>query len=315
MGVATHDWELWSTHARRVVTDAARLPEAVATATALLDEVELAASRFRDDSELRRLRSRLDQEGGPVPISPLLRHLVAIALDAAEHTGGAVDPTVGRALVELGYDRDIGDLRAPGAVDGLGDGEDGAVVERPVFGWRSVELTAGGISLPPGVELDLGATAKAAAADLVAQRISDQLGTGVLVSLGGDIATAGPAPAGDWQVTVRDGADQPPAHVALPAGAALATSSTLQRRWRHGGRTVHHILDPFTSLPAEPVWRTVSVAAGRCADANAASTAVVVKGATGPRWLRERGLTARLVDHTGRVHLVGGWPAEQDHAA
>jgi thiamine biosynthesis lipoprotein len=169
--------------------------------------------------------------------------------------------------------------------------------------------------MPPGVVLDLGATAKAAAADLLATRIHEQLGAGVLVSLGGDIATAGRAPAGGWQVLVQDGDHDPVSHVALPAGGALATSSTARRTWERDGRTLHHILDPATGLPAESPWRTVSVAAETCAAANTASTAAVVRGVEGVRWLQAHHLTARLVSTDGGVLLLGGWPAERHPGA
>jgi thiamine biosynthesis lipoprotein len=89
----------------------------------------------------------------------------------------------------------------------------------------------------------------------------------------------------------------------------LATSSTAARRWKRGGDVLHHILDPRTGLPAEPVWRTVSVKASSCADANAASTAAVIRGRRAPGWLAGLGLPARLVDATGVVFTVAGWPA------
>jgi thiamine biosynthesis lipoprotein len=73
---------------------------------------------------------------------------------------------------------------------------------------------------------------------------------------------------------------------------------------------LHHILDPRTGLPAEPVWRTVSVAAGSCADANTASTAAVIRGRRALGWLAQLGLPARLVDATGVVFTVAGWPDE-----
>jgi thiamine biosynthesis lipoprotein len=140
----------------------------------------------------------------------------------------------------------------------------------------------------------------------------------VLVSLGGDIAVAGPPPAGGWQVRVQDvtgdPADPPPgryAQVAIAAGG-LATSSTSARRWRRGGDVLHHILDPRTGLPAGPAWRTVSVAAGSCADANAASTAAVVRGRPALGWLAALGLPSRLVDETGAVFTVAGWPEESE---
>ena len=88
------------------------------------------------------------------------------------------------------------------------------------------------MTVPPGVLLDLGAPAKAVAADQCAKRVHEATGSGVLINLGGDIATAGPAPDGGWQVLVQDPDDDPPSSVALPSGAALATSSTIRRRWR-----------------------------------------------------------------------------------
>jgi thiamine biosynthesis lipoprotein len=107
-------------------------------------------------------------------------------------------------------------------------------------------------------------------------------------------------------------ADPPAGPYALIAihDGGLATSSTTARRWQRGGDVLHHILDPRTGLPAEPVWRTVSVAAGTCADANAASTAAVIRGRRALGWLAQLGLPARLVDTTGVVFTLAGWPDE-----
>ena len=76
------------------------------------------------------------------------------------------------------------------------------------------------------------------------------------------------------------------------------------------GAPVHHLIDPATGLPVREAWRTVSVCAASCVDANIASTAAIVKGAGGLDWLRATGLPARLVAEDGSVQLIGGWPAE-----
>ncbi|MGZ4457234.1 MAG: FAD:protein FMN transferase [Nocardioides sp.] len=296
--VAAHEWDLWSTRARLVVTEPAALDEAVARVRVLLDEVELAASRFRDDSEVRTLTPGPD---GTVRVSPMLADLLTEALVAAGETDGAVDPTVGAALSALGYDRDIRLVESGGRM---------RAVVRPVPGWQLLRLDGRLLTVPAGLELDLGATAKAVAADRAAALVAHTLGVGVLVSLGGDIATAGPAPLGDWQVEVRDDPADPVAHVALPAGSAVATSSTARRTWTRGGETLHHIVDPATGRSADPVWRTVTVAATTCSAANAAATAAVVKGRQALPWLRDHALPARLVARDGSVHHVAGWPAE-----
>jgi thiamine biosynthesis lipoprotein len=148
------------------------------------------------------------------------------------------------------------------------------------------------------------------AADRCAARVHRDTGSGVLVNLGGDIATAGAAPDGGWQVLVHDAPDDPTSRVALPSGAALATSSTIRRRWRCGADVVHHILDPRTGWTADPVWRTVSVAARTCLAANTVTTAAVVRGRSAVDWIRTVDFPARLVDADRRVHTLGGWPTE-----
>ena len=133
---------------------------------------------------------------------------------------------------------------------------------------------------------------------------------GVLVELGGDVATAGAGPDGGWQVLVRDTDDDPAAQITLKPGWALATSSTVRRSWRRGGVRLHHIVDPRTAAQAAPVWRSATVAAPTCTEAKTAATAAIVLGRDAPRWLAERGHTARLVDQRHRVVRVGDWPRE-----
>jgi thiamine biosynthesis lipoprotein len=292
---ATYRFEVWSTRASVVVTDPSALGAAVEIVRAGLDEIDRACSRFRADSEL----STLTQ--GTSRLSPMLADLVGTALDAAEASGGLVDPTVGSALDALGYDRSIELLPADGAPVRL---------VPSVPGWRRVHLYGDRLELPPDVALDLGATAKARAADLLARRAAETTRVGVLVELGGDLATAGPAPHEGWQVLVRDTDDDPACQVTIAPGWALATSSTVRRTWRRGGVRIHHVVDPRTAAPAAPVWRSATVAARTCVEANTAATAAIVLGRDAARWLAERGHTARLVDQQRRVVRVGGWPEE-----
>jgi thiamine biosynthesis lipoprotein len=285
----TMQWPLWGTTARLVVSSGS-LAAARSIVDGELAAIERACSRFRPDSEI------LGVSGRTVEVSPLLATLVSVALEAAERTEGAVDPTVGAVLCGLGYDRDFALVQA----DGPGRP---AVFAAP--DWRAVRLRGRELTVPRGVTLDLGATAKAFAADRCARLVAET-GTGVLVSLGGDVATAGNAPDGEaWRLLVQDGKDEPGCTVALPPDAAMATSSTLSRRWG----PYHHIVDPRTCRPAARVWRTVSVAASSCVLANTMSTASIVHGVRAPEWLRLRGATARLVPAHGAPVTIGGWPS------
>lgn len=299
MTVAGSAWNVWSTRAHLLVTDAGALGEAVRIAEQDLADVGNTCDRFRSDSEL----SRIADASRGVRVSPLLAELIGAAIEAAATSDGAVDPTVGAALAALGYDRDLELV--------LRDGVPSRVVLTAVPGWRRVRLEDGVLTMPAGLRLDLGATAKAVAADRIAAAVAARTGAGVLVNLGGDIATAGEGPAGGWQVTVQDLPADPATQVSLAGGWALATSSTQRRRWTADGEDRHHIVDPASGRPAEPVWRSASVVARTASLANTWSTAAVVLGRRAPAALARVGVAARLVDAAGGVVLVGGWPAEQ----
>ena len=303
------EWRALGTTVRLVVTDPALLDSCNLLLARQLAEVDAACSRFRADSELAALDTT---HGRPVRVSPLLAEALAVALRAAEATDGAVDPTVGSAMDAIGYDRDFTLVSE--------DDRPVSLRVRRVPGWRKVTLdpATGTVVVPEGVRLDLGATAKAWAADRAARTLADTAGCGVLVSLGGDTAVAGEPPADGWQIRVQDitgPVGETPAQgsydtVGLCSGG-LATSGTSARRWQRGGHDLHHIVDPRTGLPVRSPWRTVSVAAASCADANAATTAALVKGAGAERWLTRLGLPARLVAHHGTVVTTPGWPAHR----
>jgi thiamine biosynthesis lipoprotein ApbE len=281
-------------------------PAALADASQLLaerlDEVDRACSRFRADSELVRLNAAA---GRATVVGPLLYEAVETAVAAARATGGLVDPTIGRTLRLSGYDRTFALVRT----------RDGSLqpsyVRSP--GWQSIELDPQRrtVRLVRGVELDLGSTAKALAADRAARAISVETASGVLVSLGGDVAVAGEPPAGGWSVRVAEDSAAP-VHTDGPAVAiasgGLATSATTVRRWSTTDGELHHIVDPRTGRPAAVYWRMVTVAASSCLGANTASTAAVILGEPALAWLAALRVPARFVRHDGAVSCTAGWP-------
>jgi len=292
------------------VTDASRADEALALLAEELSALDRACSRFRSDSELRRLEE--SGRGRPVAVSPLLFEAIDVACQVAVRTAGTVDPTIGSALIELGYDRDFDKIESAVPIR--------AFRPRPAPGWWRLGLDPVGrtVSVPEGVHVDLGATAKAFAADRAATRLASALGCGALVNLGGDVAVAGPGPRHGWAVGIAsecttgvDRADQ----VVSIVGGGLATSGTTARTWVRDGRRVHHIVDPWTGEAAEAVWSLVSVVAPTCVAANAWSTAAVVWGHDAVGNLNARGVPARLVDAAGSVTTCGDWPPGPDPVA
>jgi FAD:protein FMN transferase len=311
--LASAGWEALGTSVVLLVDD----PDALATARAIVAQelraIDRACSRFRPDSDLQRVNAGA---GRFVSVDPLLIEAVQVALRAAVLTDGDVDPTLGNALILAGYDRDWSLLERPADESESKYAPRPAITARVTPGWQAIELDRerSAIRVPTGVRLDLGATAKAWVADRAAAAVHGATGADSLIGLGGDIATAGAAPEGGWRVYVTDDHRRVPGEqgqtISIRSGG-IATSSTTARRWRHEGRTQHHIIDPATGAPVAPSWRTVSVAAETCLDANIASTAALIRADTAPAWLKQLGLPARLVGNDGAVRLVGDWPAEE----
>lgn len=282
-----------------VTADPTRSVAAVAAVMREVDDLDRGCSRFRRDSDLEAVNNAA---GSWCSVGPVLIGALEVALHAARLTDGDVDPTVGPALEAIGYDRDFASMELSGA----------GSPPIPAGRWREVEVDAEEwrVRIPAGTSLDLGATAKAWCADRSAAAAHQAAGCGVLVSLGGDLAVAGPPPGEGWTVGVAD------SHADDPSGDAdirifdggVATSSTTVRRWTREGASVHHIVDPSTGRSAEEVWRTVTVAAASCADANVASTASIVRGEEALAWLEAKRLPARLVRASGAVVTTSRWP-------
>ena len=363
MATAEASWEALGTNVVLRVTDPRALARAREAVVNEMQAIDRACSRFRADSEIRSVNESAG--GRPVRVSDLLAQAIELAMRAAELTGGDVDPTVGRALVLSGYDRDWKEMEraqghafardcalawadpnttdardraeSAGADTNHTSGPPGAmtvtanppgtriaanpprarIAAKRVGGWQSVRFDPGArtVRVPRGVMLDLGATAKAWVADRAASAASQAGECGALVSVGGDIAVSGQAPAGGWAVHVTDdhrSTPSAPGQTVKIESGGLATSSTAVRRWQYKGQAMHHIIDPRTGAPVRGTWRTVSVAAASCADANIATTAALVRAGAAPAWLAGQGMPARLVSASGRVYTVGDWPAQVD---
>ncbi|GAB6899795.1 FAD:protein FMN transferase [Kineosporia succinea] len=318
----TARWSALGSYAALVVADAEKLEAARAACERILAEVDKAASRFRTDSDLARTNR---YAGTWVGVTPLLCRAVSAAVWAAEATDGLVDPTLGRQLLALGYDRDIDELRRlmatgqamdstvmPGLVSG-----DPAQASYPARtgAWREIEIDPqGAMRVPDDVSLDLGATGKAFAADLIAETVPSEVGTDLVISLGGDVAVGllpdtapGTHP---WRVSITELPEDvaaPGAEVVVITEGGLATSSVLARRWWNDGE-LHHLLDPRTGRPVDATFRTVTACGVSCVEANAISTASIVRGRAAVEWLEHEDVAARLVAADGTVHRVAGWP-------
>lgn len=253
-------------------------------------------SRFRSGSELNRLNARAGC--GAIPVSDDLLSLVHACAQAHAWSGGDVDATVLASMVAMGYVQDFATIRA-GALPSHWE-------PRPAGGMDTVAIGSvrhggqgGGhatVALPSGTGLDPGAIGKGLAGDIVAAEIMGAGATAVLICLGGDVVTRGTPPDQPaWTVSMRDDRDasRPEIQTILLSGShrAVATSSTLRRRWA----TRHHVVDPSTGLPVQSdvVQATVVAESGVLAEAGA--TVALIRGTPCVPWLLERGCTPYLL--------------------
>lgn len=296
------NFEIWGMSGSLFTQDHDQMPFAQERLWHWINAIDGACNRFRDDSEISRLNAR---SGRLTRISEPLELAIDAALRAGEATGGLCDPTILPALLALGYDRDYDELVARGG--------DVAKPPSPAPGLGAIDLDRDHhtVTLALGCQIDLGASAKALVADLVADELAP-LG-GVLVEIGGDVAVRGRGPDGPWVVGVSDSLDitgnEP--RIAVTNGG-VATSSATTRTWRAGDRLVNHIIDPRTGTYAQSEYATATISAVSCVIANAFSTASLLWGDDAPYYVSQAGWSGRLVRHDGTVEFVGGWPRDEE---
>lgn len=244
-------------------------------------------SRFQHDSEL----SSLNQSAGaPFGVSDVLWEALQTSVNAARLSEGLVTPTVAPWVEAAGYDRSFETIAVRGSE---------AVAPPPApAAWRGVRLEPTGhiVTLPVGIRLDLGGTAKGWAAERALHRLR-ALGP-ALVNAGGDIAVHGPRlDELGWAVGVSD-PFQPDRSLELLSlsHGAVATSGRDYHRWKQDGMWLHHIIDPRTGLPAVTDVLSATVVAPSTVEAEvAAKVALILGSVAGLAWLEDHPPLAGLV--------------------
>ncbi len=269
-----------------------------------IEELERRWSRFLAGSEISVLNRNA---GHPVPVSPETRELVQHALDARRVTGGVFDPTVLGALVRAGYDRPFEQIDARDGVDSCD----------LVTGAAGIRIDGDMVCLPRGTGFDPGGIGKGFAADLVARELLAAGARGVCINLGGDMRVAGTPPEGDaWTIDVdHPGFAAPIARLGLRDGA-VATSTTLRRRWEVAGEARHHLIDTVTGRPSETCIELATVVSGLAWTADVLAKALVLDRHPEPfALLRSTAAEGLVVDREHNVIATAGLAAYTERAA
>lgn len=238
----------------------------------------------------------------PVRVAPETLELASLAIQVAEASDGAFDPTIGPLAEAWGFGRQG---RVPT------DSERETAME--LVDWRGLVVNQEDATLfltRPGMRLDLGAITKGYAARLLRDFLAEQGIEAGLVQLGGSVALVGQKPGGGpWQIAVQHPRREGYAAVLSLTGGFVDTAGDYQRYFEQDGVRYHHILDPATGYPARGVAGVTVVAQqGEWADAYA--TAAFLLGMDeGYQFLVDRGVEALLISNTGEVRMTPGMAA------
>jgi thiamine biosynthesis lipoprotein len=269
-----------------------------------IDELERRWSRFLPGSEI----SALNRDAGrAVRVSSDTRELVEHALEAWRVTGGVYDPTVLGDLLRAGYDRSFEDMQPRERVD-ASDLHRGA---------GDIRIDGDLVQLPLDTGFDPGGIGKGLAADFVTRELLDAGATGVCVSVGGDVRVAGSPSAGDaWTIDVHHpDFEAPIARLGVRDGA-VATSTTLRRRWTVGHEPMHHLIDTRTGRPANPRFELATVVSGAAWTADVLAKTLILDRHPEPFTLLHRTAAEGLVvDNDHNVIATAGLAAFTEQAA
>ncbi len=246
--------------------------------------VERAFSRYRTDNIVHRINGA---GGRPVEVDEETAQLIDYAAACHEMSDGMFDITSG--VLRRVWSFDGGD-RVP---------SEAAVSEvLAQVGWNRVTWKDRTLTMPAGMEIDLGGVGKEYAVDRAATLVAAAIGAPFLVNFGGDLFASGPRRGGRaWGVGLDDPGRTGQAalyRIDLPRGG-LATSGDARRFVMHQGRRLGHILNPKTGWPIEGAPRSVTVVAATCVEAGTLSTLACLKGPGARAFLEEQGVQFRIV--------------------
>lgn len=244
---------------------------------------------------------KLNHSGGErISVSPETAELISYALNMAEQTDGALEPTIYPILCAWGFTTK--EHRVPSAeeIEQLSE----------YVGYEKVVRDGNEIEIPEGVQIDMGAVAKGYIGDLVIQQLKEQGISSAMLSLGGNIQLIGKKPDGSlWRVGLRDPFGQGSFGVLEVFDCAVITSGGYQNNFTdEAGNIYHHIIDPATGKPAENGLASVTVTGSEGKMCDALSTALFVMGTERAvrYWQEHEGFEMVLVDTNGCIYVTEG---------
>ncbi|NND92840.1 MAG: FAD:protein FMN transferase [Granulosicoccus sp.] len=241
--------------------------------------IERVFSRYRDDNIIHRINS---SKGRTVTVDEETARLLDFADHCFRLSDGLFDITSGILREVWQFD---GSDRIPSRAD---------VDDRlHLVGWQRVRWERPHVTLPAGMQIDLGGIGKEYAVDRTVTLLAEQCSAPFLVNFGGDLhASKAPQSIGSWTVGIEASREKDKAirHIQLKRGA-LTTSGDAQRFLLKDGVRYGHVLDPRTGWPASGAPASVTVAGNTCTEAGILSTLALLHGESAEAFLDEQAVT------------------------
>ncbi len=238
--------------------------------------------------------------GQPVTVSEETAEIISFALEMAQRTGGALDPTIYPVLTAWGFTTDSKQVPSQQQIAQL--------LEQ--VGYDRIQINGSELTVPDGMELDLGAVGKGYTADLVTEILRRHGVTSALISLGGNIQAIGSRPDGsDWRLGIRAPWESGNLGVLTVSDAAVVTSGGYENYFDdEQGNIYWHILDPSTGYPADSGLQSVTIVGREGKMCDALSTALFVMGAQSAEqyWRENGGFEMLLVTDSGEILITEG---------
>ena len=238
--------------------------------------------------------------GQPVTVSEETAEIISFALEMAQRTGGALDPTIYPVLTAWGFTTDSKQVPSQQQIAQL--------LEQ--VGYDRIQINGSELTVPDGMELDLGAVGKGYTADLVTEILRRHGVTSALISLGGNIQAIGSRPDGsDWRLGIRAPWESGNLGVLTVSDAAVVTSGGYENYFDdEQGNIYWHILDPSTGYPADNGLQSVTIVGREGKMCDALSTALFVMGAQSAEqyWRENGGFEMLLVTDSGEILITEG---------
>ena len=271
--------------------------DALVDARVRVEEVEALWSVTDEGSEIY----RANHSGGePVNVSEETAELVSFALEMAEKTDGALEPTIYPVLRAWGFTTDTKQVPSQEEIDALLED----------VGHEKITLDGTLLTVPEGTELDLGAVGKGYAGDLAAEAVRARGIECAILSLGGNIQAVGSRPDGtDWRVGLRSPWEDGTLGVLRVSDQAVVTSGGYENYFEdEDGNVYWHILDPETGYPAKSGLLSVTIICPQGRMGDALSTALFVMGPQkAEEYWRENGdFEMILVTEEGEILITEG---------